>query len=327
MFANNRARGDGGAIAGILQNAEALSITSSQLSGNLADGQGAGLYVSDVTDDGKLMLSGDTFTNNTTVNEGGGLWTSINNTTITGSTFTGNKAASGGGGVSFRSNGGATSESLTITACTLNGNQAGSGLGGALLADAGAAYATLVNDTLLGNFASEEGGAISAGSATAVNLLFDTVVGNLASIGGGIYNASSGGVTLGNSVVAGNMSSATPAQPGSDGYDLYGSFSDLQILGRSVGHNFIGVLDGNFNSNFGINNADVSGTFASPRSPKLSVLSKNGGPTKTIKPLTGSPLRGGALFDNFVQAITTLDERGKHRPTNGPVDIGAYQTP
>jgi hypothetical protein len=117
------------------------------------------------------------------------------------------------------------------------------------------------------------------------------------------------------------------AGPPSSGYDLFGSFNDLQFLGSAVGHNFIGVLDGNGNSAFGSSDSDLSGSFASPRSAKLGALASNGGLTKTMKPLAGSPLLGGALFDNVVQALVTTDERGDSRPTSGPVDIGAYQTP
>jgi hypothetical protein len=46
-----------------------------------------------------------------------------------------------------------------------------------------------------------------------------------------------------------------------------------------------------------------------------------------MMPLAASPLLGEALFDNIVQVVTPVDKGGMHRPTGGPVDIGAYQTP
>lgn len=56
--------------------------------------------------------------------------------------------------------------------------------------------------------------------------------------------------------------------------------------------------------------------------PALGVLSDNGGPTRTVPPLFGSPLiDGGAVLSPPL----AKDQRGIARPFNGAVDLGAYE--
>jgi hypothetical protein len=54
--------------------------------------------------------------------------------------------------------------------------------------------------------------------------------------------------------------------------------------------------------------------------PGLGTLANNGGPTKTVQLLTGSP----AIGAGDPVLLGTLDQRGHVR--TGHVDIGAYQT-
>lgn len=56
--------------------------------------------------------------------------------------------------------------------------------------------------------------------------------------------------------------------------------------------------------------------------PEVGVLANNGGPTETVAPELGSPLLdgGGALIDAPV-----VDQRGEVRPFNGAPDLGAFE--
>jgi hypothetical protein len=70
------------------------------------------------------------------------------------------------------------------------------------------------------------------------------------------------------------------------------------------------------------------GTFAAAGdnftlgNPGLGALSENGGPTRTVPPVPGSPLiDAGAVLG----APLTVDQRGIARPFNGAPDLGAYE--
>ena len=99
----------------------------------------------------------------------------------------------------------------------------------------------------------------------------------------------------------------------------------------SSGHNFVGRSDGGTGFTDGVN-GDQAGTIALPKDPLLGPLQSNSGPTMTLSPLAGSPLRdagdncvltaNGCLDTN--PAITT-DQRGVIRPGGSAVDIGSVE--
>jgi len=148
--------------------------------------------------------------------------------------------------------------------------------------------ATIVNSTISGN---SDG--IYAMQAPAL-ITNSTISGNH---GYGIASPG-GGVTLSNSIVAGNL-------------------QDVSWQFTSLGHNLIGVGD----SGSGYVSSDLVGTTAKPLDAKLGSLQNNGGPTPTMALLTGSP----ALDAGSDANAPPTDQRGVPRPQGTHVDIGAYE--
>ncbi len=195
--------------------------------------------------------------------------------TLTQCTFWGNSAFFAGGAIY-------NTGTLKVTECTFSGNSSvGSGIGGAIYS---AVFSTLTvaQSTLSGNSATQSGGAIE-------------VAGN--------------GLTLANSIVAGNT-----APSGAD-------INNSSIL-TLVGANIVQSLAGNAPTGIGtIINA----------APVLAALGSYGGPTQTMPPLPGSPAldRGDNTqipIDPATGLPFTTDQRGFARISNGTADIGAVET-
>lgn len=152
---------------------------------------------------------------------------------------------------------------MSLTNCTISNNQANP-----------------VNDSSGGR----GGGLYTAGNSALLTNV--TITGNSAytccSYLNGQGVVSTGGVTVRNSIIAGNGNAGMP--------DVTGDFT-------SQGHNIIGVAkagdsSGGNGDQTGFTNGvsgDKVGTAASPIDPKLGPLADNGGPTKTNALLAGSP--------------------------------------
>jgi hypothetical protein len=256
----------------------------------------------------------------------GGAIFNFGNATIINASISGNSAAGGkaqstsqnaeeagqayGGGI-YNSN------TLVLLGSTMSGNLASggtdspgfgggaAGFGGGIF-NAGTLHAT--NDTIYGNQATGDpnsvagtangGGFCSQGGA--VTLVYQTISSNNASgtldEGGGI-NITDGTLLLENSIVAGSTF-------GSNFYVPFG-----------------GLTDGGNNLS-----SDESFTFSSPTShnntdPMLGSLSDNGGPTKTMPLLAGSPAIDAA---NCADG-PPYDQRGYLRPAGASCDIGAFE--
>ncbi len=188
VLSHDFADGSSGALGGGLYNSgAAVSITDSTLTGNFASGFGGGIY----TNAGLLTLVastvGTTDSDNSAGENGAGLYVFIHGSaSVADSTFTNNLAVDFGGGI--YNNG-----TLTVTNTTLADNQGG-GIGNA-------GTLTLSNSTLSGNSSSGNGGGIwNDGPATVTNT---TISGNTASgDGGGIDDSVP--MTLVNSTIAYN---------------------------------------------------------------------------------------------------------------------------
>ena len=157
-----------------------------------------------------------------------------------------------------------------------------------------AGTATLTNSTVSGNTAAGNGGYGSGHG-----------YGYGSGSGGGI---SGSGFTVGNTIIAGNVTFITGNVP-ADAPDVAGSVT-------SPGNNLIGITDGST----GWTDADLTGTSADPLDPGLGGLADNGGPTQTMALLPGSP------------AIDAGTATGARAPTSaasgdvGAVDIGAFES-
>ena len=200
--------------------------------------------------------------------------------------LSGNDADDGGGAIE-------NSGALTLTACTLAGNHADVG-GGAI--EHTANTLTLANCTLAGNTA-EFGGAIDGDGTSTIHLRSCTISTNHATNDGGGLEETTGTLLLENTIIAGN----TAADQG----------PDLKASGINT-ENGVNLLSGT---------GGLGGSFSGiVASPQLSALGNNGGPTRTMPPLAGSP-----AIDNGGTTTFAVDQRGLPRVVNGVTDIGAVE--
>ncbi|MFN8619575.1 MAG: right-handed parallel beta-helix repeat-containing protein [Chloroflexota bacterium] len=224
--------------------------------------------------------------------------------TIVDSTFSGNVAAgttNGQGGAVVSDQG-----TITIRRTLFSGNKAtgADSAGGAISFES--STATVEDSTFTGNHA-EAGGAIDALSAGSVTIRGSTIARNNGAAGGGIAQSVGITVTLGSTIVA--LNTAT-----SGGRDCSGAFT-------SAGDNLVGSGQGCTGFTNGVD-GDLVGTDATPRNPRLGTLAANGGPSKTLALLAGSPARNAA---GAAPCDTARDQRGVKRPQGGACDIGAYE--
>jgi hypothetical protein len=280
----NNATVSGNSSVGIY-NSGTATLNNATVSGN----HGSGIVNFSLNYTGMITL------NNCTVsgNSDGGIENVAQTVTLNNSTVSGNSAYIYGGGIrnlSTDTNNG----TFTLNNSTVSGNSVSDfdfASYGAGIANYGTL--TLNNSTVSGNFTSNEdygsgGGGISNSPGGTASLNNSTLSGNYA---GGIVN--SGKLQTRNTIIADNTG----------GPDVWGNLG-------SLGHNLIG------NSSGGSGYAD---TDLLDVDAKLGPLQDNGGPTKTIALLAGSP----ALNAGDPDQLGAKDQRGVVRA--GGVNIGAYQ--
>ncbi len=268
---------------------------------------------------GTVTITNSTISGNGRIPDfrGGGI-SNRGNLTITNSTISGNVAGfGGGGGINNRG-------TATITNSTISGNRCTSADGAGILNDSG--MVTITNSTVSGNVEGFGRGGGIANFGGTVTLINSTISGNsaepdnpLSVSGGGVANFGTSNVR--NTIIAGNTAPTGP--------DVFGAQT-------SQGYNLIGKNDGSTGFTNGVNNDQV-GSIASPLDPKLELdasnkpkLADNGGPTPTIKLLSGSP-----AIDKGHSSGSNTDQRGFARPVDTSVignppggdgsDIGAYE--
>jgi hypothetical protein len=303
-----------------------------------------------------VTITDSVLSSNAALTSGGGISTTVAaDITVTGSVVSGNKALGGdGGGIRDQSGGGAaiavnTSEVtgnvaldngggvfmadasgiLSIQRSTVDTNTAQTGSGGGVdvVNDSGTAGNMLVNDTITGNLTGLNGGGVNVGGGT-LALVSDTINGNTVtgagSTGGGVTsNGTAGGLTVTDTIIAGNT-----VNGGATGPDIGGTTAFT-----SQGGNLIGNPTG---GTFTPLPSDQVGTAANPINPHLAGLANNGGPliglpsAAFILP-TEAELPNSTAIDAGVPAAgDTTDERGFPRPDNigtegSNPDIGAFE--
>jgi hypothetical protein len=195
---------------------------------------------------------------------------------------------------------------------------------------------TLAGLTIASGQSDFGGGVFNAGVLTLSNCTFagNSTNSNSQSGGGGVFNAAQALMTLTNCTLAGNS-----AGTDGGGIDTTGTLavantivagntapSGPDILGEvtSRGHNLIGNPSGGS----GFVASDLVGTAANPLDPRLGPLQDNGGPTRTMALLPGSPARGAGSVALAVDASgnpLSTDQRGFARVVDGAVDVGAFE--
>ncbi|MGH8042409.1 MAG: IPTL-CTERM sorting domain-containing protein [Rudaea sp.] len=218
-----------------------------------------------------------------------------------------------GGGVAGGYAPGNGGGSLNVYYSTISGNHSDFLAGGIL----SKYQLNLVQSTVSGNSASAGGALVQkylSGSGYGVSAYNSTIAGNSATYyGGGVYDYSGGGgpfaatpapITLTSSIVAKNTSS----YPGSDIY-----VPSAYTLTISGSNDLVMAASSNITLPGGTLSAD----------PMLAPLANNGGPTRTMGLLAGSPaLDAGSNPNNY-----TNDQRGNGFPrvVGALPDIGAFE--
>ena len=242
-------------------------------------------------------------------------------------------AAQNGGGIYSRS------FDMTIKRSTIVDNDAAGYGGGLFMPSAFVAppVAHVEDSTVSGNSASLGGGIALDGfdpggtplkpTLTAIN---STIAGNQATVSGGGVSAIQGAVaTIGNTTVAYNGADTDNSGGGSGG-GLWQSTSadftvtDLVLAANTVGSTGAGAAcSGSYVGGGLIQGSTatctIGGEFVADAG--IGQLAKNGGPTRTIALLDGSP---GIDFDTFL--CPSRDQRGERRPDDdAQCDVGAFE--
>jgi len=324
-FTNNTSVDGGGAI----QNTGTLTINDSKIINNITtgpnaqqSGEGSGGGISSTS--GQLTINNSLISGNSAENDGGGIYITatvhIANTTVSNNVANINKDLYGdGGGIWIRSDGRVTVSNSTISGNTTDRNTqttdlrfAGHG-GGFFVQGA----LTLDNSTVSGNFAGLDYGGIGdfnpGGTADRVDISNSTIVNNRAvgNVGGfGVDDSFDAGQnSLRNTIIANNISGGTSKDVfgpiTSEGYNLIKNTTGASITGTTTG-NITGV------------------------DPQLGPLQNNGGPTKTHALLKGSrAIDKGKSFGTTTdqrEFTRPFDDPAISNAAGGNgADIGAYE--
>jgi hypothetical protein len=294
--------------AGIYADLLELTITDSRIAGNQASDHGGGIRAgsSSTTPDAKLRVIRSIVKGNTAA-LGGGIYDFFPSTHTSATTIDGNQATEGGG---LDIVGWNDPPYTAIRATTISNNIATKG--GGILADGNQPSASfekpavdVINSTVAQNETVNEGGGIMADNGATLNLNHATVAYNLADRnasgggnGGGVEQHSGAIFGLADSVVAKNEVGSSGTGPQCDG-------------------TFAGTAGGVVESQT-TGTCTIPGSFVVPDA-LIGPLAHNGGPTQTVKLLSGSPAIQGAR-----ESCPKLDQRGVKRPHEN-CDSGAYE--
>jgi hypothetical protein len=255
-------------------------------------------------------ISGLSATLGSSSGNGGGI-SNAGSLTLTNVTVSDSMAAEEGGGIY-------SSGSLTVNSSTLSGNTAGANGGGAATAGASVFY----DSTIAGNMASGVGGGIA--NSGALSMPQSTVYGNTAVDGAGIENETAGTLVMAQSTVSGNIASSDSGGTVTNQSEAQGAVTILNS-----------IVAGNTAPNGDCVNCRLQVSFnvfeVAAATLMLGPLTNNGGFTKTLLPLAGSPAIGGgsvALATNSgLPESLANDQRGTGylRIVNNSVDLGSIQ--
>jgi hypothetical protein len=271
----------GGDGGGIFNNEGTIDLLDSAIMENECEHEGGG-----VSSRGRLLVKDSEFVGNGSYDTGGAIF-STGTLSMVRSTAEDNWAGDNGGALHT------SSGAAELSACTLSGNLSYEGEGAGIYQGGGSLI--LTQCTITGNLADLGfGGGIS--SRGVIGVVSCTIADNTAFFeGGGMDLYPSAVLTLTNTIVAGNSAPAGPDISGAifsqSGVNLLKSTSGVTVP-------FTGIVG----------------------DPLLSPLSGNGGPTRTMLPLPGSP-----AIDAGGPTILLVDQRGFIRVIGGRVDIGAVE--
>ncbi len=295
---------------GGIYNAENLTITSSTVTGNIAN-LGGGIYST-----GDLDIIYSTINNNKAPSGSGGGIHSDGSTAsldISYSTISDNVASGGGGIYSY-------ADSLLIEHSTISGNMSGSGGGGGISSND--TTTTIRNSTISGNavYGSEadSGGGLLTGSTT-TNILNTTITDNYANYGGGLAQRSGSGtptLNITSTIISGNTVKDSLYYTSNYATRDVSFFSSVI---NSGGANLIGNSDSSSVAAF-----DEPSDQVNVADPGLAPLADNGGPTQTHALESDSlAIDAGSNPDGL-----STDQRGSgfSRTLGTATDVGAFES-
>jgi hypothetical protein len=315
-----------------------LEIIGSGAKTTIVDGGGVNSQVVVVGSEPKVpvTLSEMTFRDGAGQEDGGGIYNCFGTLTVIDSIITGNRITSGNGSYGYGAGiYNCPSSTLTLINTTISNNSA---LIGGAICNGGTL--TMINSTVSGNVARQhEGGGIA--NYGTLNITNSTFSGNIArssllgSLAGGILNGglfqSAGTLAINNSTFSGN------AARGGKGGGIFNVKGSTVVLQNSiVSNNTGGNCSGNLTSHGYNLSSDSTCDFDSTgdlnaTDPKLGSLRNNGGPTKTMPLLPGSPAIDSGNPNGCTDGkghLLKTDQRGKPRPDKedtGGCDRGAFE--
>jgi hypothetical protein len=319
VVADNVATADGGGV--VMENVVSvpwtLTLNNTTITGNHDGDAGGGI---DVDGSGKLNVNaGSVISDNSCVNQGGGIWldaiqagTVFQTTTlnVTGATIADNSAGGQGGGIgnagvgavtiadstitnNFTANAGGgygdenAADTLTVNNTVFSGNAAGQTGGGISFAGS---TATITNSTFRGNSATGNGGGVFADKTTALQLTGDLVVGNSTAASGGGVSAAGTTVAIGTTEFRGNEAAVSGGGVFFQGGTLTlqaVTVADNTTAGNGGGVEFQGTGNGAQESDFV--NVTIAGNSA---------LNANGGTTGGGIDFPAADTTGGLVLQN-----------------------------
>ena len=336
--------GSTGAYGGALYagNIGELEIKNSRFEDNSATDNGGAIYI---YNDHDTTITNSDFLNKESATAGGAIYASYaNNVSLIDSEVSGNRAAEHGGGLYF---GMGNEYAVNIIGCTLDSNASDS-YGGAVYF--GGSLNVVVSDTTVSNNTAKGGAGLDFdGTNIDATINNSTITANTTSNGGaGIYINESSSLTVNQSTISANVAEGTASQSyGGGGIAIGDSTAVVTLSGTIVSGNtsaLAGLAD------IGLYKTDptATGSFTATNSligevdsritvngsnnvnstdPMLGALADNGGATKTMAPLPGSPAidAGPSPVATFVG--NEFDQRGAGfaRVVGGLVDIGAFE--
>jgi CSLREA domain-containing protein len=356
--------------AGAIFSLGPLNITNSTITGNIAEASAGGILVNS---SGSASITNTTISGNSSEIAGGLLVATVT-MTISNSTISDNTATAAGDAAGDAGGILAQSATVNILDSTISGNTGNGGKGGGILLDSqsvvnltgttinnnkaangGGIYSqhavNILDSTINNNFANPPnsnsiGGAgvyITAGTGSITN---STISNNSTNAdAGGIFVESTASLTLTNSTIVSNnavscgglcLNGPTQAKSNIVALNNGGQSPDASGQFISQGYNLVGKPAGVNASLF--QPTDQLGTASAPLNPRVdpSGLQDNGGPTKTIALLPGSPAIDKGSSHGLTSDLTT-DQRGFGFPRtiNDPnvpdasggdgADIGAFE--
>ena len=283
-----------------------------------------------------VTISGLTFSNGRDGTGAGLRFDNLGTTALEDVVLTGNTATAGGGGAYFNNSG-----DVTIVDSTVHGNASTSLNGAGLYFRTNGQHVSIVDSTIDGNTAAGSAAALRFGwTNTAVLIANSTITGNSSATGAPAIAHNGGPLTIAQSTITGNtgglairnLNSYTTALTLSGTVVSGNAATDVTMVAAGdvattvvANGSFIGGVDGRVT----LTNPLVGSPNQRGADPKVGALADNGGRTRTMLPLTGSPLLDTGPVPVATFPRDTWDQRGTGHPrVDGPrVDIGAIEVP